>query len=193
MPSRLPIAVAPAHHEIAASYIARLANLHGIAFPGLWQQVSRPRTENGAARFIAGDRLAAVTGIPETRPARAVIDRRRPEPDWQAFRHEPQHGCPRCTARRSARWFACNRKGGRGILYHRHVGPVLARDWARHTNARSSSAHRDADFGHRTTPALAHPGRSPTWTAYSTVATSLDKSAGPSRSGHRPSGVTTTG
>jgi hypothetical protein len=32
---------------------------------------------------------------------------------------------------RSARWFARNRLGGRGILYHRHVGPVLARDWSR--------------------------------------------------------------
>jgi len=99
MPSRLPIAVAPAHHETAASYVTRLANLHGIPFPELWQQVSRPRTENGSARFIATDRLAAVTGIPGTRLARAVIDLRRPEPDWQAFRHEPQHGCPRCTAR----------------------------------------------------------------------------------------------
>ena len=33
--------------------------------------------------------------------------------------------------RRSARWFARNRKGGRGIRYHRHVGSVFARDWVR--------------------------------------------------------------
>jgi hypothetical protein len=33
--------------------------------------------------------------------------------------------------RRSARWFARNRLGGRGILYHRHVGSVLAREWSR--------------------------------------------------------------
>jgi hypothetical protein len=32
---------------------------------------------------------------------------------------------------RSARWFARNRRGGRVILYHRHVGSVLARDWSR--------------------------------------------------------------
>lgn len=99
MTSRLPIAVAPAHHETAASYVTRLAHLHGIPFPELWQQVSRPRAASGAARFIAADRLAAVTGIPETRLARAVIEIRQPEPDWQAFRHEPQAGCPRCTAR----------------------------------------------------------------------------------------------
>jgi hypothetical protein len=30
--------------------------------------------------------------------------------------------------RRSATWFARNRRGGRVILYHRHIGPVLARD-----------------------------------------------------------------
>jgi hypothetical protein len=32
---------------------------------------------------------------------------------------------------RSAHWFARNRRGGRVILYHRHIGPVLARDWSR--------------------------------------------------------------
>jgi hypothetical protein len=32
---------------------------------------------------------------------------------------------------RSAHWFARNRRGGRVILYHRHVGSVLARDWSR--------------------------------------------------------------
>jgi hypothetical protein len=32
---------------------------------------------------------------------------------------------------RSAHWFARNRRGGRVILYHRHVGSVLAREWSR--------------------------------------------------------------
>jgi hypothetical protein len=32
--------------------------------------------------------------------------------------------------RRSATWFARNRRGGRVILYHRHVSSVLARDWS---------------------------------------------------------------
>jgi hypothetical protein len=100
MHARLPIAVAPAHHETAASYITRLANLHGIPFPELWRQVSRPRQPASTTMVIAGDRLAAVTRIPQERLARALIEIRHPEPDWLAFRHEPQHGCPRCTGRR---------------------------------------------------------------------------------------------
>lgn len=117
MHSRLPIAVAPAHHETAASYVARLANLHGIPFTELWHQVSRPRTATGTSRAIAADLLAAVTGIPEARLASAVIEIRRPEPDWLAFRHEPQYGCPRCTARHP---------GGRVrqlFPHHRYVCP----------------------------------------------------------------------
>ncbi|GIE92815.1 hypothetical protein Ari01nite_02800 [Paractinoplanes rishiriensis] len=99
MHARLPIVVAPAHHETATSYIARLANLHGIPFSELWRQVSRPRQPASTTMVIAADRLAAVTGIPHTRLARALIEIRHPEPDWLAFRHEPQHGCPRCTGR----------------------------------------------------------------------------------------------
>lgn len=99
MHSRLPIAVPPAHHETAGSYVARLAALHGLPLPELWDQVSRPRRPGSTSRVIAADRLAAVTGHPETRLTRAVIDLRRPEPDWLAYRHAPQPGCPRCTAR----------------------------------------------------------------------------------------------
>jgi hypothetical protein len=32
--------------------------------------------------------------------------------------------------RRSATWYVRNRRGGRGILYHRHINPVLVRDWS---------------------------------------------------------------
>jgi hypothetical protein len=31
---------------------------------------------------------------------------------------------------RNATWFARNRAGGRRILYHRHIAPVLVRDWS---------------------------------------------------------------
>jgi hypothetical protein len=31
---------------------------------------------------------------------------------------------------RGARWFAKNRLGGGPILHHRHIRPVLAREWA---------------------------------------------------------------
>jgi hypothetical protein len=99
MASRLPIAVAPAGHETAVSYVTRLATLHGMPFAELWHQVSRPGTGGGTVRFLAGERLAAVTGLPETMLAHALAELRRPEPDWLAYRHEPQYGCPRCTAR----------------------------------------------------------------------------------------------
>jgi hypothetical protein len=39
-----------------------------------------------------------------------------------------EHG--RDRNRRSATWYARNRRGGRGILYHRHINPVLVRDWS---------------------------------------------------------------
>jgi hypothetical protein len=99
MASRLPIAVAPAHHETAASYVTRLATLHGMPFAELWPQVSRPRAATGGSRFIAADLLAAVTGLREAMLSRALVELRYPEPDWLAYRHEPQRGCPRCTAR----------------------------------------------------------------------------------------------
>jgi hypothetical protein len=99
MGSRLPIAVAPAANETAASYITRLATLHGMPFDELWPQVSRPRGANGASRRIAADLLAAVTGRPEPLLRRALVELRQPEPDWLAYRHEPQRGCPRCAAR----------------------------------------------------------------------------------------------
>lgn len=97
--SRLPIAVPPAQHETIASYLSRLASLHAMPLDELWHQVSRPRTTTGTSRTIAADLLAAVTGHPETRLAHALIELREPEPDWLAYRYEPQHGCPRCTAR----------------------------------------------------------------------------------------------
>jgi hypothetical protein len=53
MASRLPIAVAPADHETAASYVTRLATLHGMPFAELWPQVSRPRADGGASRSSA--------------------------------------------------------------------------------------------------------------------------------------------
>src|SRR2546430_8370735 len=42
--------------------------------------------------------------------------------------------------RRSATWFARNRRGGRVILYHRPVGPVLVRDWSVHMDPFTAAA-----------------------------------------------------
>lgn len=99
MPSRLPIAVPPAHHETVVSYLSRLATLHAMPFAELWPQVSQPRHVGSTSRRVAGDQLAAVTGLPEALLGRALVELRQPEPDWLAFRHEPQRGCPGCTAR----------------------------------------------------------------------------------------------
>jgi hypothetical protein len=74
MHSRLPIAVPPAHHETAGSYVQRLATRHGLPLPELWEQVSHPRRPGSTSRLVALDRLAAVTGHPASRLARAVID-----------------------------------------------------------------------------------------------------------------------
>ena len=50
-------------------------------------------------RVIDPGRLAVITGRPAEHLARALPELRRPEPDWQAWRHQPQPGCPRCDAR----------------------------------------------------------------------------------------------
>ena len=95
---RLPVAVPPAQHETAASYLARLASLHGLDPCELWQQVSTPRPGT-RRREVVPDRLAAITGRPAGHLGRALPELRRPAPDWQAWRHQPQPGCPRCDAR----------------------------------------------------------------------------------------------
>lgn len=84
--SRPPIAVAPARQETVASYLTRLANLHGLHPREVWEQVSTRRP--GTARHdVATDRLAAVTGRPVRHLARALLELRDPAPDWTAWRH----------------------------------------------------------------------------------------------------------
>jgi hypothetical protein len=95
---RLPVAVPPARHETLASYLARLASLHGLHPRELWQQVSTPRPGT-SRRDTDPDRLAAITGRPPGRLGLALAELRRPEPDWAAWRHQPQPRCPRCDAR----------------------------------------------------------------------------------------------
>jgi len=94
---RLPVAVPPARHETAASYLARLASLHGLAPGGLWHEVSSPQPGT-RRRAIDPGQLAAITGRPAEHMARALPELR-PGPDWQAWRHQPQPRCPRCDAR----------------------------------------------------------------------------------------------
>ena len=95
--SRLPIAVAPADQETVASYLTRLANLHGLPLRELWDPISVPRP-SGRRRDVLADRLAAVTGHRREHLVRALPELH-PAPGWSALRHQPQPGCPRCDAR----------------------------------------------------------------------------------------------
>lgn len=95
---RLPIPVPPARHETLASYLARLANLHGMAPRELWEPISAPRSGT-MRRDVLVDRLAVLTGRAPSHLAGALPELRDPPPDWAAWRHQPQPGCPRCDAR----------------------------------------------------------------------------------------------
>jgi hypothetical protein len=96
--ARLPIAVAPARQETVASYIARLAALHGLHPREIWEQVSTRRAGT-ARREVVTDHLAAMTGRPAQHLRLAMPQLRDPAPDWAAWRHQSQPGCPRCDAR----------------------------------------------------------------------------------------------
>jgi TniQ protein len=100
--SRLPIPVPPARHETLASYLTRLAALHGLHPRELWGPVGSPQP-GMTLRTVLVDRLAAVTGRPSAQLARALPELRDPPPDWTAWRHQPQPRCPRCDARCDAR------------------------------------------------------------------------------------------
>ncbi len=95
--SRLPIAVAPAQQETVASYLTRLANLHGLPLRELWEPISVPRP-GGRRRDVLADRLAAITGHHREHLIRALPELH-PTPGWSALRHQSQPGCPRCDAR----------------------------------------------------------------------------------------------
>ena len=117
MRSRLPIRIRPARDEIAVSYLNRLAVLHEMPFAELWTQVSRPRPRS-TTRRLDPDLFATVVDQPSARLARAIIELRDPQPDWLALRHEPQHGCWRCTA---------SHPGGPVLALHGHHHYVCLR------------------------------------------------------------------
>ncbi|MFI9355564.1 hypothetical protein [Streptomyces lydicus] len=98
---RLPSSVPPARHEVTASYVARLARLHGMDFHLLWEQVTRPFAARSTIRTIDPAVLSSATGRPLEHLAGALPELRTPQPDWSMFRHEPQPGCHLCTARHS--------------------------------------------------------------------------------------------
>lgn len=97
---RLPIPLAPARHETLASWLHRLAAVHGLATAELRHhlRIGQPAGDPDELRELAR-RLAAVTGYPPDRLARALPELRRPAPHWPALRHLAQRACPCCTAR----------------------------------------------------------------------------------------------
>jgi hypothetical protein len=97
--SRLPDPVPPARHELAASYISRLATIHGLDINDLWVQVTRREDSGGLRRVVIPERLVALTGRSIHDFAGALPELRDPEPDWAMFRHQPQIGCQRCDAK----------------------------------------------------------------------------------------------
>ncbi|TXS67293.1 hypothetical protein [Streptomyces sp. sk2.1] len=96
---RLPDPVPPAQHEIAASYIGRLARLHGLDINVLWRCVTEREASGGMRRVIVPERLAAITGRTIHSLAGALPELRMPQPDWAMYRHQPQSGCHHCNAK----------------------------------------------------------------------------------------------
>ncbi|AZM56282.1 hypothetical protein DMA15_29870 [Streptomyces sp. WAC 01529] len=96
---RLPDPVPPARHEIAVSYISRLATLHGMDSQTLWMQATRPKREGASRRVPIPEQLAALTGRNVHALAGALPELRDPLPDWAMFRHATQSGCHLCDAR----------------------------------------------------------------------------------------------
>ncbi len=99
LPARLPIPLPPARHELATSYVSRLATVHGLGFAELWAQLSAPEHPATTRRRVLPETLAALTGRPRAQLAGALPELRDPAPNWALFRHEPQPGCPLCDAR----------------------------------------------------------------------------------------------
>jgi hypothetical protein len=97
---QLPIPLAPARQETLASWLHRLATVHGLRSSDLRQHLRLgPRSIDAEQLPSLAHRLAAVTGHPVARLARALPELRMPAPHWPGLRHLAQHACPQCTAR----------------------------------------------------------------------------------------------
>ncbi|MEU0869916.1 TniQ family protein [Nocardia brasiliensis] len=98
LPRRLPRTVAPAHREVVASYLARLATLNHLDGDELWKRASIPGP-TPARRIVTAERMAALTGREAEHLAGALPELRTSTTHWPLFRHTPQRGCVRCDAR----------------------------------------------------------------------------------------------
>ena len=97
--SRLPIAVAPAQQETVASYLTRLANLHGLPLRELWEPISVPRP-GSRRRDVLADRLAAVTGHRRERLVLSAVESHVERPTDAST---SSARCPSCIPRRAGR------------------------------------------------------------------------------------------
>lgn len=95
---RRPASVPPAQHETVASWLHRLASVHGLRAADLRAHLGIGQAAPGSVPGLM-PRLAAVTGYPPGNLAWALPELRKPGPDWLALRHLAQRACPRCTAR----------------------------------------------------------------------------------------------
>ncbi|MFJ2593376.1 TniQ family protein [Streptomyces erythrochromogenes] len=112
---QLPDPAPPVRHELAGSYVGRLARIHGMDFHTLWEQVSQPTSPRSKVRRVVPEQLATLTGRYTYQLAGAIPELRTPAPDWMTFRHEPQPACHLCTARHA---------GGSALVllpHHRYV------------------------------------------------------------------------
>jgi len=98
---RLPAPVPPGSNETIASWLNRLASVHGLNTGDLRAHLRIGRSDPGGMPGLAA-RLAAITGYPPGNLARALPELRAPAPDWPSLRHLAQRACPRCTARHQA-------------------------------------------------------------------------------------------
>ena len=97
---RLPIPVPPARHETVASYVTRLATLHGLRLRravGTGQHPRSPGTHRRHRRRSTGSPRSPAAPHPQL--ARALPELRDPAPDWLAFRHAPATRLPPLHAR----------------------------------------------------------------------------------------------
>jgi TniQ len=98
---RLPVPLAPAQQETLASWLHRLATVHGLVPADLRHhlRIGPYLSDDSDERRGLVRRLAAVTGHAVERLAWALPELRMPAPEWPALRHLAQRACPRCTAR----------------------------------------------------------------------------------------------
>lgn len=129
----------------AAVYPETVSLAEVIASPP-WRQLAHGDTA-GQHLFLTEACRRLGRGVPDLNNGRAdairhwmIFDSDRPpgRPDktfpetreYAATRPAKPNNASLERAQREARWFALNRCGGSSILHHRHIRPVLAREWA---------------------------------------------------------------